>query len=78
MEQAAKGIILCENQIKIELICFNKDGVISLNGKHLKFVVLSSNISSTEIDVIINTEKAWTAVGWLLTIEKSNLADKIK
>ena len=62
-------------------MCFNQDGVISsLNGKLLKLVdkliYLSSNISSTEIDV--NIDKSWTAIDRLLTMWVSDLSAKIK
>ena len=62
---------------------FNKDGVISsLNCKALKivdqFIYLGSNILSTESNVNIYIDKAWTAIGRLMIWWKSDLSDKIK
>ena len=48
----------------------------SLNGKLLKFLYFSSNISSTESDVCVG--KALTTIDRLKTIRKSNLSYKIK
>ena len=64
-------------------MCFNKEGVISrLNDKPLKlvdqFIYLGSNISSTDSDVHICIDKAWTAIHRLTTTWKSDLSDKIK
>ena len=42
------------------------------------FTFLSSNISSTEINVNIHIGKAWTAIDRLLIIWKSDLSNKIK
>ena len=54
----------------------------TLSGKPQKledqFTYLVSNISSTEIDVNLSIEKAWTAIESLPIIWKSDLSDKIK
>ena len=60
--------------------CFNREGVITtLNGGPLKlvhkFTYLSSNISSTEIDVNMRLAKAWTAIDRLSILWKWDLFD---
>ena len=60
-----------------------QDGTIfTLQDKPLKFVsqftYLSSNISSTESNVIICLDKAWAAIDRLTTTWKYNLSYKIK
>ena len=42
------------------------------------FLYLGSNISSTESDVHIRTEKTWTAIDRLSIIWESDFSDKIK
>ena len=66
LEQAAKGIGLCLNSDKTEFMRFEQnDDISTLNGEASKlveqFTYIGSNISSTEIDVKICIEKAWTA-----------------
>ena len=77
LAQAARGIGLYMNSDKTELMCIS-----SSNGKPLKFanqfIHIGSNILSTESNVNISTGKAWTALGRLTTIWKSDLSDKIK
>ena len=43
-----------------------------------KFTYLDSSVSSTESDINMRLEKAWTAVDRLAIIWKSDLSDKIK
>ena len=62
---------------------FNQTGDIStLNGSPLrlvdKFTYLGSNVSSTETDINTRLAKAWTAIGRLSVIWKSDLTDKMK
>ena len=56
-----------------------KNMIATLNDKFLEskdqFTYLGSNISSTESDVNICIEKAWTAVDKLTTTRKSSLFD---
>ena len=58
------------------------DNISTLNDGSLKlldkFTYLESSISSTENDINMRLEKAWTAISWLLVIWKSELYDKIK
>ena len=79
LEQAAEGMGLHINTV---FICFKQEGAIStLSGKPQKlneFTYLGSNISSTESDFNICTEKAWTTVNSLLIIFKSDLSNQIK
>ena len=75
LEQAARGIDLHVNANKTEYMCFKREGTISiLSDRPLKlvdkFTYISSNISSTENDVIIPQTKAWTAINRLLIIWK--------
>ena len=62
--------------------CFNQDGAISLNGKHLKFIeqfiYLGSNISSTESNLNIHISQACSAINRLKAIQKSDTSDKIE
>ena len=76
----SRNIGLYVNSDKTEFTCFNQDGALSsLNGKPLKlvdkFAYLSSNISSTESDIIMHIGKIWTTINKLSIILKS---DKIK
>ena len=60
---------------------FKRDGAISWNSEILKydhFIYPSSNISSTESDVNIHIGKAWTSIGKLSIIKKSDLSKKYK
>ena len=62
-------------------MCFNQTGNIStLNGSSLKlvdkFTYLGSSVSSTETDIDTRLAKAWTAIGRLSVIWKSDLNDK--
>ena len=69
------------NSNKTKFMCFNQDGAISsLTDKPLadQFTYLSSNISSTESNVKICIDKAWTAIDMLTTLWKSDPSDKIK
>ena len=64
-------------------MCFNPDvAIYSLNGNPLRLVdqfkYLGSNISPTEIDVSILTDKAWTTPNMLMIISKSDLFGKRK
>ena len=64
-------------------MCFNQKGDIStLDGTSLKlvdkFTYLGSSVSSTEKDNDTRRTKAWTAIGRLSIIWKSNLTDKVK
>ena len=64
-------------------MCFNQTGDIStLTGSTLKlvdkFTYLGSSVSSTETDIDMRLSKAWTAIGWLSVIWKSDLTDKMK
>ena len=64
-------------------MCFKwKEAIFTLTCSPLKLVVkfiyLGSNISSTESDVNIYLEKAWTAISRLLIIWKFDLSKKIK
>ena len=65
-----------------EYICFKRAAISSLNVKPLKsmnqFTSFGSNILSTEIDVSIRLEKAWTAINFLSIIWKAYLYDDIK
>ena len=68
LEQAARGIGLLGNSDKTEFMCSNEYAAISLNGKTLKSINLSCNISSTESDVNICIGKAWSALDRLVII----------
>ena len=83
LERAAAGIGLHVNAHKTEFMCFNQKGDIStVDWTSLKlvdkFTYLGSSISSTEKDLDTRLTKAWTAIGRLSIIWKSNLTDKIK
>ena len=67
LDRAVRGIVLFVISDKTEFMCFNQDDAISLlNGKPQKlvdqFIYLGSNIPSTESDVKIRINKAWTAI----------------
>ncbi len=83
LERAAAGIGLHVNADNTEYMCFNQRGIIStLDGSSLKlvdkFTYLGSSVSSTETDISMRLAKAWTAIGRLSVVWKSNLTDKIK
>ena len=82
-KQPTGGIGLYVNANKTDNICLKKKRTISnLNGKIPKlidrFTYLDSNISSTESDFNICIIKAWTTIGILAILWKSDLTDKIK
>ena len=69
--------------IIFEIIVFKMvHRVTSLNGKALKlvdqFIYFGSNISSAESSVNIHISKAWTDIDRLMTIQKSDLSEKIR
>ena len=83
LERVTGGIGLHVNIDKTEYMCFNQRGGIStLNGgslKHLdKFTYHGSSVSSTENVINTRLTKAWTAIGRLSVIWKSDMSDKIK
>ena len=83
LERAAAGIGLHVNANKMEYMCFNQTGDISiLNGSSLKlvdkFTYLGSSVSSTETDIDTRLTMVWTAINRLSVIWKSDLTDKIK
>ena len=83
VEEAAPWIGLYVNAKKTEYVCYNQTGEIKdLKGTTLKevehFTYLGSNISSTEMDVMIRIAKAWSALNRLRTIWKSSLPDNTK
>ena len=83
LERVALGIGLHVNAHKAEYICFNQIGDIStLYGSSLKlvdkFTYLGSSVSSTEADINTRLAKAWTSIGRLSVIWKSDLAEKMK
>ena len=64
------------NALKTEYMCYNQTGDISTLED--KFTYLGSSVSSTEKDIDTRLTKAWTAIGSLSIIWKSDLTDKIK
>ena len=83
LEQASRGTGLHVNANKTEYMCFKQEGAISTqSGEHLKlvdkFISFSSSVLSTERDVTIRLAKAWTALGCLSIMWKSDLSDEIK
>ena len=83
LERAAAGIGLHVNAHKTENMCFNQTGNIStLDRISLKlvdkFTYLGSSVSSTEKDIYMRLTKAWTAIGRLAVIWKSDQTDKMK
>ena len=83
LEKVAGCIGRHVNADKIEFICFNRRGDISIQyGGPLKlvgmFTYLGSKVSSTKIDINTQLAKAWTAINGLSVIWKSDLIDKIK
>ena len=83
LEKSAAFIGLHINATKTEYMCCNQDGSIeTLNKTPLEkvddFVYLSSNIASTEKDVLIRISKAWSTLDRLRTVWKSTLPEQIK
>ena len=83
LERAAAGIGLHVNAHKTEYMCYNQTGnITTLDGASLKlvdrFTYLGSSVSSTEKDIDTRLMKAWTAIGRLSIIWKSDLTDKMK
>ena len=83
LEWAAADIGLHVNTHKMEYMCYNQTGDISiLGGTSLKlvdkFTYLGSSVSSTEKDIDTRLTKAWTAIDRLSIIWKSDLTDKMK
>ena len=83
LEKAAAFIGLHVTATKIEFMLHNHDGAIETLNKTLlqkvnDFVYLSSNITSTEKNVLIRTSKAWSALDQLQTIWKYALPEQIK
>ena len=83
LEQAIRSIGLYVNVNKMEYMCFNQEGAISiLNGTPLKlvdkFTYHSSSISSVENYVNIQQTKVWTAIDRQSIIWKSDPSNKIK
>ena len=82
LERAAAGIGIHANAHKMEYMCYNQTGDITLDGTPLKlvdrFTHLGSNVSSTEKDIDTRLTKAWTAIDRLLIIWKSDLTEKMK
>ena len=69
------------NSDEINFMCFNQGGAISsLNGKPLKLVdqYVGSYISSPESDVNTRIGKILSAIDRLMTIQKSDLFNKMK
>ncbi len=82
-EQTANSIGVCVNVDKTKFMCFQQRETISnLNGKPLElvnqFTYLSSDISSTESNVILRISKECTGFVTLSTIWESKHSDKIK
>ena len=81
LKQAAAGIGLHVNGHKTEFMCFKGD-ICTLDGTSLKlvdkFTYLGSSVSSTEKDIDTRLTRAWTAIGRLSIIWKSNMTDKMK
>ena len=78
LERAAAGIGLPVNAHKTKYMCYNQTGDISTqDGTSLKlvdkFTYLGSSVSSTEKDIDTWLTKAWTAIGKLSIIWKSDL-----
>ena len=64
-------------------MCFNQTGDISTRNCSAlklvdKFTYLGSSVTSTETDINTRLAKAWTTIGSLSVIWKSDLTDKIK
>ena len=79
LERAAAGIGLHVNAHKTEYMCYNLTGDIStLDGTSLKLVDKFTYIGSREKDIDTRLTKAWTAIGRLSIIWKSDLTDKMK
>ena len=64
-------------------MCFNQTGNISTRNRSSlklvdKFIYLGSSVSTTETDIDTQLAKAWTVIGSLSVIWKSDLTDKMK
>ena len=80
--QTARNTYSNMNTNKTEFVCFQlDDSIFTLSSKLQKIVdqltYLSSNITSTESNVIIYIRKAWTFFVKLLIIRKSDFSDHI-
>ena len=78
LERAAVGIGLHVNAHKTEYMCYNQTGNITTLRLVDKFTYLGSSVSSTENDIDTRLMKAWTAIGRLSIIWKSDLTDEMK
>ena len=83
LNPTAGGNGLQVNADETEYMCFNHKGDIGtlIGGSQKlvdKFTYLGSSVSSTANDISMLLTKAWTAVGRLLIIWKSDLSHKIK
>ena len=81
LERGTPGIGLHVNAQKKEYMCYNQTGdITTLDGTPLKlvdrFTYRGSSVSSTEKDIDTRLTKAWTAIGRLSIIWKSDLTDK--
>ena len=82
LKQTARGIGLNVNSDKIVFMFYQDGPISSLKSNPLKlvnqFILLGSNISSTESDVNIHVEKVCTSIDRLSTKWKSDPSDKMK
>ena len=83
LERAAAGIGLHVNAHMTEYMDLNQKGDIStLNGSALKqvnnFTYQGSRVASTVTDIDTRLAKAWTAIGRLSVVWKSDLTNKMK
>ena len=83
LERAAADIGLHVNAHIMEYMCYNQTGDISTLDRTSqklvdKFTYLGSSVSSTKKDIDTRLTKAWTAIGRLSIIWKSDLTDKMK
>ena len=80
LERPSAGIGLHVNAHKMEYMCYNQTGDITLDGTPLKlvdkFTYLGSSVSSTEKDIDTRLTKAWTAIDRQSIIWKSDLTEK--
>ena len=77
LEQTARENVVYVNSDQTEFMHFKYDRIIYTLLID-QFTYLGSNISSTERDVSIHIEKAWTAIDRLSIIWKSDRFDRIK
>ena len=83
LERAAAGIGLYVNAHKMEYMCYDQTGDISLlDGTLLKlvdkFTYLGSSVASTKKDIDTRLMKAWTAINRLSITWKSDRTNKMK